>query len=255
VPWVATPNYVVNRKGAMDNARRVRRWALLIFAMVVALLVSSRVRAQDNAPPPARYPPPPQGRPPPGQYPPSGQYTLPGCPPPGQYPPSGSCPPPTAYAPPGWAPPPPEPSHPRRVFSLTISPIHLVLPVVELTGEARIHDKVGLAVIGGAGKIADFSLKMFEAGAQVRVYVVGDFRHGMQLGAELLYLQFDQDVVTTGEVLAIGPFVGYKVIVDAGFTFDAQLGFAHVSERASSGNNSNSEKYFPLINLNVGWSF
>ena len=87
----------------------------------------------------------------------------------------------------------PAAEHPRRVFSLTISPIHLFLPVVELTGEARVHDKVGVALIAGAGKYSDpnvtgISATVYEAGGQVRVYVIGDFRHGMQLGGELLYL-------------------------------------------------------------------
>ena len=79
----------------------------------------------------------------------------------------------------------------------------------------------------------------------------------MQLGAELLYLHLDaKEIVATGEGVAIGPFIGYKVMIDAGFTFDAQLGFEHISARATSGSSSDSEKeYIPLLNLNVGWSF
>ena len=45
-------------------------------------------------------------------------------------------------------------------------------------------------------------------------------------------------------------------MIDAGFTFDAQLGFEHVSARASSGTSTAGDKTFiPLLNLNVGWSF
>jgi hypothetical protein len=201
-------------------------------------MVAPNALAQTSAPPPATYPPP--------------SYA---------YPPAAGYPPPTAYAP-GWVPaPPPEPPHPRRVFSLTISPLHLFLPVVELTGEARVHDKVGVAVVGGAGKYTDDSVNIsatvYELGAQVRFYLLGDFRQGLKLGAELLYLHLNAtDVVATGEGLAIGPFVGYKIIVDAGFTFEAQLGFEHVSAQAQSGGSAASEKdYIPLLNLNIGWSF
>jgi hypothetical protein len=215
----------VNLGRTTDNPP-VAHWTCLFVA--AGVLVGPSAFAQTSAPPPASYP---------------------------------GYPPPTAYAP-GWVPaPPPEPPHPRRVFSLTISPLHLFLPVVELTGEARVHDKVGVAVVGGAGKYTDDSVNIsatvYELGAQVRFYVLGDFRQGLQLGAELLYLHLNApDIVATGEGLAIGPFIGYKIIVDAGFTFEAQLGFEHVSAQAQSGGSSESQKdYIPLLNLNIGWSF
>lgn len=213
--------------------------------MGACLLAAPEARAQTGEAPP----PPPAGYPPPG-------YPPPGYPPPGY-------PPPTAYAPPpGWVPIPAPVPHPRRVFSLTLSPIHLLIgPIVELTGEARVHDKVGLAVIGAAGKYSDnvsgISAAVYEAGAQVRVYAIGDFRHGMQVGAELLYLHLtDTSIAATGEGVAVGPFIGYKIMVDAGFTFDAQVGFEHVSARAQTSTNTASDKDFiPLLNLNIGWSF
>ena len=40
-----------------------------------------------------------------------------------------------------------EATPPRRTVSITISPIHLALPVVELTGEFRVLDKLGLKQI------------------------------------------------------------------------------------------------------------
>jgi hypothetical protein len=209
----------------------------LVFA---GLLVSPAVRAQTpspSEPPPPGYPPPP-GSPPPGAFPPG------------------------VYAPPGaWEPPPPPP-HPRRLFSLTISPFHLFLPVVELTGEARVHDKVGVAVIAGAGKYSDpnvsgVSATVYEAGAQARIYVIGDFRHGMQVGGELLYMHLsDNRIAATGQGLAIGPFLGYKFMIDAGFTIETQLGFEYITARASSGTATASGKtVIPLLNVNVGWSF
>ena len=227
--------------------RRMTR-SLVPVVVVLGLLSSSRAFAQ-NAPPPANYPPPPQANEPP---------------PPGAYPPPGY-PPPGVYAPPTMVPqPPPPPEHPRHVFSLTISPIHLFLPVVELTGEARVHDKIGVALVGGAGKYTDpnnssLSASVWEAGGQVRAYVVGDFRHGMQLGGEVLYLHLDSTTLAaTGEGLAIGPFLGYKIATDVGFTFDAQLGFEHISSRAKSTTGpemASGKSFIPLLNLNVGWSF
>jgi hypothetical protein len=156
-----------------------------------------------------------------------------------------------------------EPTHPRRVFSLTISPLHLISPILELTGEFRASDKIGVAVVAGGGKYSDtsngikLSATVYEAGAQFRYYVVGDFRHGMQLGAELLYLHLaDSNLSIKGEGLAIGPFAGYKITTDIGFTFDAQLGFERITARATAAGSTASEPaYIVLLNVNVGWSF
>jgi hypothetical protein len=172
-------------------------------------------------------------------------------------------PPPGVSGPPPLPPAVPEVTHPRRVFSLTISPIHLFLPIVELTGEARVHDKVGVAVLGGAGRYSDtqngikLSATAFEAGAQVRYYLLGDFRHGMQLGAEFLYLHLsDSQLAVSGEGFAFGPFLGYKFVADVGFTFDTQLGFEYVGARAATATTmASGGEFIPLLNLNVGWSF
>jgi hypothetical protein len=170
----------------------------------------------------------------------------------------------------GGPPPPPvllpmpvEPVHPRRVFSLTISPFHLASPILELTGEARAADKLGLALVGGVGRYSEtqagvkVSAGVYELGAQARYYLVGDFRHGMQLGAEALYLRLaDARLSATGEGLAIGPFAGYKYTTDVGFTVDVQLGFEYLAVRAHDDVSSTKDStYIPLLNLNVGWSF
>jgi len=153
----------------------------------------------------------------------------------------------------------------RPVFSLTISPLHLFLPVVELTGEYRALDKLGVALVAGAGKYTsdsgNISAGVLEAGAQLRYYVVGDFRHGMQLGAEVLYLHLTDDQVTaTGEGVAMGPFAGYKIATRVGFTFEGQLGVEYVAARAEARNGAvtasdTNAAWIPLLNLNVGWSF
>ena len=175
-------------------------------------------------------------------------------------------PPPPGYPPPpGWMPVAPvayqPPPHPHRVFSLTISPIHLTFPVVELTAEIRAHDKLGVALIGGAGRVKDrasnITAAVYEVGAQLRFYPVGDFRHGMQLGAELIYLHASESNLSlSGQGVAVGPFIGYKVIADAGFTFDVQMGGEYVGFRATDGvATADAHEIILLLNLNAGWSF
>ena len=167
-----------------------------------------------------------------------------------------------------------EPAAPAYSYGITLSPIHLAIPMVEVTVEYGLEEKMSIAAIGGLGKIATEtttlsgttkdSFTAIEVGAQFRYYVLGNLTHGMQVGAEALYLHLDRDetdsVSGTGEGLAVGPFVGYKIATESGFTFDTQLGFQYVTAKAevSAGNVSAStddSDFIPLLNLNLGWSF
>ncbi|MEP6653229.1 MAG: hypothetical protein ABJA82_07710 [Myxococcales bacterium] len=162
------------------------------------------------------------------------------------------------------------PTHPRRLVSVTISPLHLTLPIVELTTEVRVLDKLGLAAVLGAGKVTSepmgapkFTADVWEAGVQGRYYVVGDFRHGMQLGGEVIYMHLSADtqgVSAFANGFSMGGFVGYKVMADVGFTFDTQLGYQliGVGAKANDGSTTASQSGKEgglLLNLNVGWSF
>ena len=109
--------------------------------------------------------------------------------------------------------------------SVTFSPIHLATSIVELTTEVRVGDKVGLAGIIGVGRPEGYNAH--ELGVQARYYLLGDFDHGMQLGAELLNLHItvpSGSISASGQGTAIGPFLGYKIAARVGFTFEIQLG-------------------------------
>ena len=164
-----------------------------------------------------------------------------------------------------------EQSHPRRMVSVTISPFHLLLPFVELTAEGRVHDKLGIGVVAGAGKVSEdasatgpaISATVVEVGLQGRYYLLGDFRHGLQLGAEGMYLHVSGINVDTisayADGVAVGPFIGYKYTADIGFTFDSQLGFQRIGMFAKASGDGQTastrdSEYFLLLNLNVGWS-
>ena len=145
--------------------------------------------------------------------------------------------------------------------SLTFSPVHLFLPVVEVTGEFRLPLDFSLAAIGGFGAIE--GITVWEAGAQARYYLIGSFEHGMPIGVEALYAggsAAEAGVTATANGIAVGPFVGYKLATDIGFTFDAGVGFQYFTVTAHASNSEASatvsdNKIIPLINLNIGWSF
>jgi hypothetical protein len=245
----------------------------LLFPFLASLSLTSVAWAQaaPTAPGPTAQPPgatpPPQAAPPP-QPPPA--YPPPAYPPP-NYPPPQQVPP--GYGPPPYPAPmaPPEPP-PEHDVSLTFSPLHLFLPVLEVTGEFRIHKIMGIAAIGGIGSISienagpdvPSHAAVYELGGQYRVYPIGSFEHGMQLGVEALYLHVSVENATVsgfGSGLALGPFVGYKIITSVGFTFDAQLGVEFLAVKAQVQDNggqtasATDKATIPLLNLNIGWSF
>jgi hypothetical protein len=159
--------------------------------------------------------------------------------------------------------------------SLTLSPLHLFLPVVELQAEVRLGDIAGVSAIFGYGSISleddvgdAFRASALEAGGQVTFYPLEPFE-SFQLGLETIFLRLDADDETRsgttitgfGEGLAIGPFIGYKLITEGGFTFFVQGGVEYVAIRAeaetSRGDVGEDEDslWIPLLNLNLGWSF
>jgi hypothetical protein len=239
---------------------RFALWCLSFSVAPAVVVAQPPTQAPPPAAPPAQAPPPtaPPGyetAPPPAQAPPGyavqGQATVYGT------------------APPAPTPPPEEDLHD---VSLTFSPIHLLLPIFELTAEVRLVDSIGLAGIVGGGTVTvvdafgeDISFDAFELGAHFRWYPIGDFDHGMQLGVELLYIFVSgsvgsSGVTGTGSGLAVGPFIGYKITTSVGFTFDAQLGaqMAGIAAQATDGTTTeeaSDTQVIPLLNLNIGWAF
>jgi hypothetical protein len=159
-------------------------------------------------------------------------------------------------------------------LSLTFSPLHLILPMFEASVEARVGDYCGIAVLGGVGSMSvdfvdaddDVSVALWSIGAQVVAYPLEPFE-SLQLGIEAQYLSASIDgeldgrrVSGIGSGLAIGPLVGYKLVVDVGFTLFVQGGVAFIAIEAdaedSSGDTATSEsnRVLPMLNFNIGWS-
>jgi len=130
------------------------------------------------------------------------------------------------------APPPPPP---ERAIAVTISPLHLLSPIVELTGEYRVGPKLGVAATLGAGSVTakdgggtEHRFTVGELGGSARYYVTGSFARGLQVGGELMYLlvKLDDPMTTvraTGDGLSVSPFIGYKWTGVGGFTASEPL--------------------------------
>ncbi len=160
-----------------------------------------------------------------------------------------------------------------RRLTLMWAPIRLVIPVVEVTGEYRLADKLGLMLELGGGQRsvtsgnAEATGTEYEVGAQVHYYLLGSFTRGLEIGAEVLdeYVKFHEPLpagivgVAAGGITA-GAFVGYKVAMRVGFTFEAQLGARYlVADPPVTGVGTptldTSDKLLPLLHINIGWTF
>jgi hypothetical protein len=135
--------------------------------------------------------------------------------------------------------------------TISISAMHLTVPMVEAMGEFRLADTRSVAVIGGLGGKEGYPV--WDVGGQVRQYVIGDFDTGINLGAEAKwetadYLKPDAwDYPTQGR-LAAGPFVGAKLTL-ALFSLEAQGGGQIVWTPGGD------LDIGPLLNVNAGVSF
>lgn len=171
-------------------------------------------------------------------------------------PPEPDLPPPAAEEPP-----PPPPEVPRAV-TITMSPFHLPLPLLEVMGEVRVNDRISAAAIAGIGRVSDQNGidhgRALELGAQGSYYVFRPFR-GLHVGGEVLWIHVDEvmsDSTLTGAGLAVAPFVGWKWIHRSGFSFVGQGGLSFAVVEAENATAAVRErKVFPLLNLNAGWSF
>jgi hypothetical protein len=153
-------------------------------------------------------------------------------------------------------------AEPRQV-TVTASPLNLYYPIVEITVELEAAPHVGVALIGGVGRVksvtgsANLRGRAIQAGGQLNYYLRHRFR-GLHAGVEVLDLSigsgdFTMDDNVAGEGLSISPLVGYKVLRRSGFTFIAQVGVQLVAITTEA--LADKRRYAPNINLNVGWSF
>jgi Protein of unknown function (DUF3575) len=152
-------------------------------------------------------------------------------------------------------------------FSITMSPVHLILPVGELTVEYKVAEKIGIAFIAGIGTVTvedvyqnEEKFNIWEIGGQFKYYLTGNFRKGLHVGVETIYMKVsyaeDSTVDAEGDGLTIGGFVGYKHTFGFGLTLEAQLGGQQIVVTAKSANSEESDsKFGVLFNLNIGYTF
>jgi hypothetical protein len=174
-------------------------------------------------------------------------------------------------------------------FSLLLSVVHpLAFSIYDASGEFRLGRQAGLALVVGVGSaslkqfyksLPDERARVWEGGMQVRFYPLGTFDHGLQVGAEIVYLtgsaqttgtitsDADPSMSYTGPLTAkgsgfkVGPFVGYKLVLPVGLTLAAQIGVDYLSlkglAKEANGNTKTGDAKTALLlaDAGLGWSF
>lgn len=146
------------------------------------------------------------------------------------------------------APPPPAPAPVQSELhdvSLSVSALHLSLPMAAIDGDIRLAPRASLNLTGGLGSHSGETL--FDVGAQVRGYAAGDFDRGLYLGVGARYTDVPFYELSDNAV-ALDAVVGVKYTFDVPLTLDAQVGPQFVNSAAW-------RALGPMVKLNVGWSF
>ncbi len=123
---------------------------------------------------------------------------------------------------------------PQRV-SIVLSPLELINPVVRLVGEFKVARTHGIGPDVAVGAIDQ--VFVFAIGAQYAWYMVGDFDHGMQLGASLRYSQSNDEengITSVGRGIALGPIIGYKYVAPFGLTIGLNGGLLFMRLNANA---------------------
>ena len=156
-----------------------------------------------------------------------------------------------------------------HTVAVSISPLHLILPMVELQAEYLAHPKFSASLIGGYGSIEaknswgeTLKLDVLEVGTQARGYFYGTSEGGAYGGLEVLYISIDGGSAYgfgVGSGTSVGGFAGYKWTWE-NFFIDLNGGLASIviTAEATDGAETAKEekrKTGALLNFGLGLSF
>jgi hypothetical protein len=168
-----------------------------------------------------------------------------------------------------------------RRFTLSVSPLWLLFPGIQASGEYRTSPRTGLAVFGGLGRQKEVGengesdeVSYRDWGGQFRYYPRGWSRHAPHFGLQAFWLEaligsrgeeesIIQGMWIEGSLIGGGPFVGYKYVAPWGFTIVTQAGIQvgygtmgiSFSEDTEPGGDIPTLTVLPLVSLHMGWSF
>jgi hypothetical protein len=137
------------------------------------------------------------------------------------------------------------PAAPDNNVSVMVNALNVPAPLLSVSAEGALGRKVGLVGTGGLGFAQDVAL--YDVGADLRGYVIGDFDRGLFLSGGVGTTNFTP--VSAGvSSLTIDGAVGAKFTFDFGLTLDGSIGVAAYT-------NEQLGVVSPTAKIGVGWSF
>jgi hypothetical protein len=124
---------------------------------------------------------------------------------------------------------------------------------VRLNGEVVATRHV--SVVPTAGFVDFLGYRVFGFGGQVRWYPYALPHGGVHVGLEALGVKGAEHGASGWTMGSIGPLLGYKHAFDKGLTLEAQGGLELAVISWGQATRGTEVLGFPVINLNVGWSF
>ena len=155
-----------------------------------------------------------------------------------------------------------------HTVAVSISPLHLIFPMVELQAEYLAHPKFSASLIGGYGSLEGetggetFKFTLLDVGTQLRGYFYGTSEGGAYVGLEVLYMSVDvgtADVSGVASGISVGGFAGYKWTWE-NFFIDLNGGLQSIGVTAGATDGAETAKAEKretgaLLNFGLGASF
>lgn len=130
--------------------------------------------------------------------------------------------------------------------SLTLSAIHLAVPIAAVNAEFQTTPNSSIGLLVGFG--APYQRPAYDLGLEGRGYVFGNFDSGLYLGGEgrLTTVPFYQSTDEAG--VALAGFIGAKTTFSVPITLDAQIGPQVVWSQSYTA-------FGPMVQVGAGFSF
>ncbi len=143
-------------------------------------------------------------------------------------------------------------------FSFTTSPLWALVGLAKVKGEVRLLHRLSIAVQAAGGYSVPHDAPTLGVGAQVAVFLSGNFDRGWSLGGN--FMQFGS-MLSPDELLNSpwdrfeGAYIGWKSTAASRNVLELQLGAQRWHHADSSPLEADAPSIVPTLGLNYGWAW
>ncbi len=143
-------------------------------------------------------------------------------------------------------------------LSFTTSPLWALVGLAKIKGEVRVLDRVSFAVQAAGGYSVPHAQPTAGVGAQLAVYMSGNFDRGWSLGGN--WMQFGS-MLKPSELIGSpwerfeGAYLGWKSTAANRNVLELQLGAQRWSRSDNSPLETEAVEILPTFGLNYGWAW